>query len=713
MAAVPQPAGPVAITAPRAPTLNFTDRYRDVRFDAENDDYRRFLVQFDPMSPHALTAAELWDSVLQEPDDNARAVAVHWQNPALPNDPGRVVVLHGIKRFPRSLSAGVAGRTPWDNQVYAWFEDVLEDGTPPTIFQLPGNIFQIAQPTDGVLTYQVYDGLTLATLFAADAQLSVAPVPGAGSAGTSVIQTRYAFPVPFRYVAGVLCQSTNPREFFELVYPQIVAEGRTAEMEPFVRWMCTACTARHDQLVGQVLSSVAMAAYTVPPADRSLREHRKSLLSSKLPDLLRPAPGGDSGMAHVGGQLIDEMRQARKEARDRASTVTTAAQFYGPLLVKHMRLAQVATEADLPQIHHDMAKQNKHRLNRYLQHECVQTLSSLLGRPHLKLPITPTLSDRLNTASWVSPTLHDLNAGIHTFMLGGSSQVEVQSQEELIALYDMASRAAGATFQDLSMVSTASKTVSIPTNHTFAKFDLQRLELLMILYWGDNEATRAVAQYLEDYEKNLHLLMDYRPQAAGHEALVPGLVLRYFMVHMNHWANQQLMTDRVLAFPADVHKIWTCLEMQDYTWERPFPARYITSAAPLPALAPRVFNEAGALAKSATAVAAAAVSTNTRSRVQGVHRNTYPNDNLAKFLVYRKVMESSGKKFKTVILNATRPVPKNDRGLDMCVSFHVVGNCNTMCSRSGDHHNLDGGLTHTKTEDETLLEWCKANIKVD
>jgi hypothetical protein len=76
-------------------------------------------------------------------------------------------------------------------------------------------------------------------------------------------------------------------------------------------------------------------------------------------------------------------------------------------------------------------------------------------------------------------------------MLGGSLQVEVQLQQEMIALYDMACQSTGATFQDLQMVASTNKNVSIPTNHTFAKFDLQRLEMLMLMYWGHNEATWA------------------------------------------------------------------------------------------------------------------------------------------------------------------------------------------------------------------------------
>jgi hypothetical protein len=331
-----------------------------------------------------------------------------------------------------------------------------------------------------------------------------------------------------------------------------------------------------------------------------LRAHRQRLLYQKLPDLQRPPPGGDPGIAQVGGQLISEIRQTREEARDRAKTKNTPTEFYGALLAKHLRLAQVSTEGELQPIHHELAQQNLHRRIRSTQQHYFDTLCALHGKSHLRLPIHPTLSEHLNTASWLSHDINDLPAGINTFMLGGSSQMEVKSQEEMIALYDMAAQAAGATFQDMQMVAATNRIVSIPINHTFAKFDLQRLEMLMIMYWGANQATKVISQYLEDYEHNIHLLSDYWPQAAGHEALVPGLVLQYFQAYMNLWIHQQTASDQVVPFPSGVHDIWTQLALRSHVWERPFPMRYITSAAPLPGAIPQLVYSAPVATPSST-----------------------------------------------------------------------------------------------------------------
>jgi hypothetical protein len=71
------PPAPVAAVAPSTPVRTFMERYRDGRFDTEGGNYLHLLAHFDPMSPTHLTPAQLLDSVLQEPDDNSRAIVMH------------------------------------------------------------------------------------------------------------------------------------------------------------------------------------------------------------------------------------------------------------------------------------------------------------------------------------------------------------------------------------------------------------------------------------------------------------------------------------------------------------------------------------------------------------------------------------------------------------------------------------------------------------
>ena len=96
------------------------------------------------------------------------------------------------------------------------------------------------------------------------------------------------------------------------------------------------------------------------------------------------------------------------------------------------------------------------------------------------------------------------------------------------------------------------------------------------------------------------------------------------------------------------------------------------------------------------------------------HRNVYPNGNEGAFLVYRRAM--TGRKFKEIVdagVEKGHKVPVNGQGVDMCVSFHVIGNCTSYCSRRADHNGLEGGTAHTAGEDDALLKWCKVCIPVE
>jgi hypothetical protein len=128
----------------------------------------------------------LRNSILQEDDGNSRALVVHFQDPHDLSDAGQVAILHGIKCSPRSPGGA---STHWDIEIYAWYQDVVS-GSAPRVFQyLTGNVFSIARPTAGATTYWVYNAATLVGLFAANLGLQVAAHPGAGAAGTDIIQT--------------------------------------------------------------------------------------------------------------------------------------------------------------------------------------------------------------------------------------------------------------------------------------------------------------------------------------------------------------------------------------------------------------------------------------------------------------------------------------------------------------------------------------------
>jgi hypothetical protein len=245
--------------------------------------------------------------------------------------------------------------------------------------------------------------------------------------------------------------------------------------------------------------------------------------------------------------------------------VKTPKQYYGPTLVKHMRLAQADTKADLPAAHHNLAKVDKKGLVRQIQQLHLDVICSMHGKAYLKLPIVLGLSD-------------DLTIGINVFILGGCTQADVTSMEEMVSAYNLAASTTGANSNDMKVIM-VTKNVHISTNYAHAQLDLQQMEMLMCLYWGnDSVAVEAVVQFLFDFDAHITDLMEYRPRLVNHEILVPGLVLRYFTAYLNWWVGPQLETDAKVPFPMEAHKLWHDLQVQNPIWERPFPPKYLTTA---------------------------------------------------------------------------------------------------------------------------------------
>jgi hypothetical protein len=50
-------------------------------------------------------------------------------------------------------------------------------------------------------------------------------------------------------------------------------------------------------------------------------------------------------------------------------------------------------------------------------------------------------------------------------------------------------------------------------------------------------------------------------------------------------------------------------------------------------------------------------------------------------------------------------VPNNSGGVEMCLSYHMKGVCNSNCARHLDHKE------HQPAEDQSIVSWCERNYK--
>jgi hypothetical protein len=133
----------------------------------------------------------------------------------------------------------------------------------------------------------------------------------------------------------------------------------------------------------------------VPLADAALQLHRLALLRNDLPGCFAlQVPQGDAfQVAAAIGALASEQRDARAEtlARVTADNNKTPTGRWGPDITKLLRIAQVATAAELAPIWAELAKTPK-RLERPTMQAWADTTASKLGMASSAPIITPALT---------------------------------------------------------------------------------------------------------------------------------------------------------------------------------------------------------------------------------------------------------------------------------------------------------------------------------
>jgi hypothetical protein len=546
----------------------------------------------------------------------------------------------------------------------------------------------------------------LQLIFAADPALQVVDTPGAMDPGHHQVIVRFVQPIPFRFVATLLTQTWTPREFFTAIYSDIVANGLQLECASLTNWMCATCTARAP---GEAISRVGHLPVLVPLADAMLRQHRHQLVVTQLPALsLAPTTVGASQIANSLGDVVQQIRGVRQDATTRAEQKAnkTPQDHYGPTLEIWMQLAHVATEANLPPVHTALATNGKKQTrSTWEQHVSRAALTErYLG---VRVVIPPAVSEKLNRCDWLSYDTDDLSTGLNCYQLGGGTRENLASFEEIARTHDLALLTGSGDLQQIHQVIN-DKTVDIPKTFHQAQTQLKGFRLLLIVAFGPGHTTTAaLGRFIDAMSSHMEILYHYRPRALDHELLGPALVCQQFRLHFNVWVSRQLASPGPVPFPESVHDMWDQILLGDPSWEKPIPYAYLRLYRPEPQPAPiHPGTPASSPAPAPTPAPSGSAASSTR---QSVHRNEFQN---AAFESYQRL--KGNRTLKDIIIAAGERLPKNDRGHEMCLTFHMLGSCNSRCKRKKDHHNIESkGRKHNAEEDARLLAWCAQHVQAE
>jgi hypothetical protein len=189
------------------------------------------------------------------------------------HDTGAICTVHRI-----STTASIPGVPSawWDGIVFAFEGDVMA-GAHINLVQMPVQPFHLTNavhaPTADALNAH-WANLAVGAAFVGPFQ--------AGDADTSKVVTRHMMPVPYSYVALMHTQILMPRQAWQTVGMQVLADNQGANCQHFVDWLRAACTFQQG---GADPATKQPSALTVPLADEALHKEAWNWLIQDLPAL--------------------------------------------------------------------------------------------------------------------------------------------------------------------------------------------------------------------------------------------------------------------------------------------------------------------------------------------------------------------------------------------------------------------------------------------
>ena len=279
----------------------------------------------------------------------------------------------------------------WDNQFFAFKGELVHNR--PTIVAWGNNYFhQTAQhrvPTVAAIT---------AALAGDPNATELGPFTDV-DADTEIIRTRGCMFVPPPYVRQFLATgSLTPREAWEQVGTQVVADGHEVSCKPFLDFLRGALTVPQGN--GDIPVLQAMPAS--PLADPQLQDHIQRILVQDFPGLGTAAGTAQQNQiaAAVGNlrndmmaaRVAEEQRRVQKDARSVEDYLGQAAQ------VRLCRTSHVVHVAHLAPVYDELANSApKHRL-KTLQNAIDQEKEAM-GEPELPFVVQANMLNALESGS--------------------------------------------------------------------------------------------------------------------------------------------------------------------------------------------------------------------------------------------------------------------------------------------------------------------------
>jgi hypothetical protein len=242
----------------------------------------------------------------------------------------RIYCVHSPGMFTAALDGTV---TPWDDQAYAFLGEPVQGMT--TIVQFPETCFNV------VNGWAKAAECVMAHLEEFNEYGSLGPVVDHDDTASHTFTRQFIY-IPLKYASHLLdSRGYTPRQVWEVLYPQLVADDLVVTCKPLVDWLRLASTATavvDEQGQNRMGPSANYTRLITPMADQDLLAYSAERLRQYLPDRTQ-----ETQLAPRPAQELAPAQPATQVGAGVENVLTQVAQA----LILQTNAAQAAQEAKL------------------------------------------------------------------------------------------------------------------------------------------------------------------------------------------------------------------------------------------------------------------------------------------------------------------------------------------------------------------------------
>ena len=521
----------------------------------------------------------------------------------------------------------------------------------------------------------------------------------AADAGAIQTRTRSTCYVPPAYVNLFLAGPLTPRQAWESVRAQIVADGREADCMPLIHYLRLALTITTP---GDTESPLAVDPPTVPLADIFLLDRRRQILEDDFPAL--NAALADVHQNQIAAEihtLVNVTQAAQADATNRriAAQTKSPAELFGDagsLIL--LRLSNQQRLADVEDFWNLLARSKKSQHLGILQWE-TNRVKELLGELDLAFSVDGSVLEAMKGLNWPMATNDAVDTGFSAWLLPES---KVASSATAQSVYEM-------LYGDGASPSLADATALVkakpgaPRHLYQVRIQIRKFHILNVVALG---VAHPLCQAMNTYHRRFLTMESTLHALHAEELLLPTKLLKRFSVQVSQWYRRQSQQGTIIP-PPNFEQVFDDIEC-----ERPWAP--LLSLPFLQALGLQSFHRAAVPHRQNVG------EENQRNgggapggggddrpgngaRPNERMNNTAFSDTL--FGTYKAMPVSCRAIRQKINRNElpALPLSKVDRQ-PMCLAWHTKGLCNVACSRGADH------VSYTNTEYQPLVQWCTTNF---